>query len=178
MTDQELAAGIAEGKVEALEELVERYHRPILRYLWHAGGSREDAEDLATQTLLKIRADARNFKGLGSLRSWIFQIAYRELLQLRRRQALARLFSSKAEERTETLSDDAIVIAQALARLPLAQRNAFLLTEVEGLTVEEAAAALSVPPGTIKSRCHAARKRLQSLLGSTYGEHHAEPITE
>ena len=99
-------------------------------------------------------------------------------LQHKRRQVVAKLFATKAREQYAELNDDAIVIQQALARVPMAQRNAFLLTEVEGLTVEEAGAALRVPPGTIKSRCYAARKRLQSLLGSTYGEQYAEPVAE
>ena len=178
VTDQELASGIAEGKVEALELLVEQYHRPILRYLWQVGGSREDAEDLATQALLKVKSSIGGFRGKGSLRGWIFQVAYRELLMLRRRQTIARLLRPRATEQVQPPSDDAIVIAEALGKLPVGQRAAFLLTEVEGLSVEEAAAALEVANGTIKSRCHSARQRLKQILGPTYGESHAEPVIE
>lgn len=176
MTDQELASGIASGSTEALALLIERFHRPVLRYLWHAGGSKEDAEDLASQTLLRVRADVGAFRGEGSLRSWIFQVAYRELLRHRRRHALARLLTPKpAPEQT---SDDAIVIAAALARVPISQRAAFLLTEVEGLSVDETAAALGIPAGTVKSRCHHARLALRKLLGATYGETHVEPALD
>lgn len=176
MTDQELAAAIADGKREALEELIERFHRPVLRYLWHVGGSKEDAEDLATQTLLKVRAQAHRFRNEGTMQSWVFQIAYREFLHWRRRLAVVHLLTPRREELIDPPNDDAIVISQALRRVPLPQRTAFLLTEIEGLSVEEAGLALGIPTGTVKSRCHAARKRLQLLLGSTYGDKHVEPI--
>lgn len=179
MTDQELAAGIATGSVEALETLVSLYHGPLLRYLWQAGGSKEDAEDLATQALLRVRTDIHGYRSEGSLRAWIYRVAYRELLRHRRRQAVAMLWASKPRlEAAEGPSEDAIVIAQALAKVPADQRSAFLLTEVECLTVEEAAAVLCVPQGTVKSRCHHARLRLRKLLGSTYGETHVEPVVE
>ena len=61
---------------------------------------------------------------------------------------------------------------------PLDQRAAFLLTEVEGLTIDEAASALAIPPGTVKSRSHHARLKLRKLLGPTYGEPHVEPATD
>lgn len=178
VTDQQLASDIRDGKVEALEQLVEQYHRPVLRYLWHAGRSQEDAEDLAIQTLLKAKASIGGFRGDGTLRAWIFQIAYRELLSLRRRQTLARLLQPKVSERVDPPGEDGIVLAQTLDRLPLGLRAAFLLTEVEGLSVAEAATALGVPEGTIKSRCHSARTRLRALLGPTYGESNAEPILD
>ena len=178
MTDQELAAGIAQGNPEAIDALLDRFHRPVLRFLWHTSGSKEDAEDLAAQALIKVRATAHRFRAKGSLQSWIFQIAYREFLQHRRRQVLSRLLTPRVPVLSQPPSDDAIVIGQAISRVPLLQRNAFLLTEVEGLSVEEAGAALGVPPGTVKSRCHAARKRLQLLLGPTYGDEHAEAITD
>ncbi len=177
MTDQEFAAAIAAGHREALESLVKQYHRPVLRYLWHAGGSREDAEDLATQTLLRVRADACKFRAEGTLRAWIFQIAYRELLRHRRRQSLSHLVS-RAKGETLPPNEDAIVLSQALGTLPLKQRTPFLLVEVEELSVEEAAKVLGIPPGTVKSRCHHARLRLRKLLGPTYGEPHAEPAID
>ena len=71
----------------------------------------------------------------------------------------------------------AIVLTTALSRIPRDQRAAFLLTEVEGLALEEAAVALGIPIGTVKSRRHHARLKLRKLLGPTYGETHAEPAT-
>ncbi|MEZ0326454.1 MAG: RNA polymerase sigma factor [Fimbriimonas sp.] len=176
VTDQDLAAGLVNGETWALQMLIDGYHRPLFRYLWQAGGSREDAEDLSTQALLRVRGDIKGYRG-GSLRAWIFKVAYRELLRHRRRQALARLWQTTPEQH-EPSTDDALVIAEALSRIPLEQRSAFLLTEAEGLSVEEASLALGIPIGTVKSRCHTARQKLRKILGPTYGETHAEPATE
>jgi len=174
VTDSELVAGIAAGDLEALEALVGDYHQPVLRYLWQAGGSKEDAEDLACQTLLKVRSDIAGFRGQGTLRSWIYRVAYRELLQHRRPQALVRWIPFVGHETSTHDSDDALVLTEALLTIPIAQRTAFLLTEVEGLSTQEASAALGIPEGTVKSRCHHARMRLRKLLAPTFGERNAE----
>jgi len=58
-----------------------------------------------------------------------------------------------------------LVIARALAELPESQREAIVLVDVEGYSVEEAAALLDCPPGTIKSRCSRGRARLAESLG-------------
>jgi RNA polymerase sigma-70 factor (ECF subfamily) len=179
VTDRDLVSGIREGRVDALAKLIEDYHRPILRYLWQAGGSREDAEDLAAQALIRVRAEIAGFRGDGPLRAWIYRVAYRELLRHRRRQVLARLAPGKMRSHLPQASaDDAVVLAEALGRIPTDQRDAFLLTEAEGLTTEEASRVLGIPPGTVKSRSHHARLRLRQLLMTTYGEPHAEPAVD
>jgi RNA polymerase sigma-70 factor (ECF subfamily) len=176
VTDRELAAGLTKGDTEALQALIDRFHKPLFRYLWQAGGSKEDAEDLSTQALLRARLDISSYRG-GSLRAWVFKVAYRELLRYRRRQALAALLTRAVEPEAPS-ADDALIISEALGKIPLDQRSAFLLTEVEGLSIEEAAVSLRIPAGTVKSRCYTARQRLRKLLGPTYGETNAEPATE
>ena len=178
VNEQEMTSGVREGSVEALEVFIERFHEPLFRYLWHASGSKEDAEDLAVQALLRARTSIQGYRGDGTLRGWMFRVAYRELLQFRRREAIFRLITPKREDKSEPPNEDMVVISEALRRLPVAARSAFLMTEVEGLTISEAAAALGVSDGTVKSRCHSARQRLRKLLGPTYGECNAEPATD
>jgi RNA polymerase sigma-70 factor (ECF subfamily) len=57
-----------------------------------------------------------------------------------------------------------LVLEQALAQLPVDQRAAVVLVDVEGLPVEEAAAVLGVPGGTVKSRCARGRAKLAAAL--------------
>lgn len=179
MNDEALVEGIRAARPEAIRELVDQFHAPILRYLWQATGVKEDAEDLTSQTLLRARFEISRFRGEGSLRGWVFRIAYRELLRYRRSQAVRRFFIDKHPTPSPIgPNDDAIVLLEALRRIPPLQRDAFLLTEVEGMSTEEAAATLGVPAGTVKSRCHHARQRLRDLLSATYGEPHAKPAVD
>ena len=77
-------------------------------------------------------------------------------------------------------NEDFVIVQQALASLPVHQRTAFLLVEVEGLSTDEASSALAVPVGTVKSRCFHARKRLREILGPSYPEvsNYAQPIPD
>src|SRR3546814_13260335 len=56
------------------------------------------------------------------------------------------------------------MMEEAIERLPLDFRTAFVLREVEGLSVDETAALLAIAPATVKTRCLRARRRLQQLL--------------
>jgi len=171
VTDEQLAEALRRRDRDALAILADRYYGPLVRYLWQAGGSREDAEDLASQTLLKVRDEIGTYRHADAFRGWIFRIAYRQLLMHRRRRALAlRWFRESAEPISSGPIEDAWVVQEALARLHLGYRAALLLVEVEGLTIQEAADALGIPPGTVKSRCHHARARLRVLLAPTFLE--------
>jgi len=181
VNDIELAKKVAGGHADAMAILVDRYYAPLFRYLWHASGSREDAEDLASQTMIRARADIHGFRSSGPLRAWMYRVAHRELLRYRRRNAVARFFVQHVDvDDSAGWSEDLIVLSAALAQIPTAQRSALLLVEIEGLSVEEAAATLGVPAGTVKSRCFHAKKRLRELLATTYPEvaNHAKPIPE
>jgi len=179
--DRELVEKVGLGDPRAIATLVDRFYPSLFRFLWHASGSREDAEDLASQTLLRARADIRKFRAEGPLSAWMYSVARREYLQFRRRQVLASVFASRRRSLfADPTSDDVVVIQQALAQLHPNHRTAFLLTEVEGLSTEEVSTALGIPIGTVKSRCHHAKKRLRELLGPTYPEvsNYVQPIPD
>jgi len=157
------------GHPDAGRFLIAEYYRPLTRFLWHASACREDAEDLAAQTIGAAIKNSKRLRDPEQLRSWIFQIARRQLLQHRRR----RLFWPSKQEAaglTEGDLDGLFAIQDALGKLSSSHREAFLLTEVEGFSHQEAGLILHVPAGTVKSRAHHAKNRLRSLLQSTYPE--------
>lgn len=65
-------------------------------------------------------------------------------------------------------ADTAMDVRAALAALPVDQRLAVVLVDIEGLPVAEAAAVLDVPEGTVKSRCARGRVRLLTMLGPAH----------
>jgi RNA polymerase sigma-70 factor (ECF subfamily) len=179
--DIELARRVASGDAEAIARFVDRLYPSVFRFLWHASGSKEEAEDLASQAFLRARGDIHRFRGDGSLSAWMYSLARREYLRYRRRQALANLFRARTvKEVVPPHNEDFILVQDALARLPENQRAVFLLVEVEGLTTEEAARAIGAPVGTVKSRCFHAKKRLREILGPAYPEisNYAQPIPD
>jgi RNA polymerase sigma-70 factor (ECF subfamily) len=168
--EKELAERLLAGDPAALAVLVESYHRPLFRFLWHATGSWHDAEDLTSQAIMRAIRDIRGFRGEGSLKAWIFQVAHREFLGFRRRQGIVKLLTPKPQTEAPPPSEDIVILSAALGRLSIPHRETFLLVEVEGFTTEEAATALRTSPGTIKSRNHYAKLRLRELLAPAYPE--------
>jgi RNA polymerase sigma-70 factor (ECF subfamily) len=153
---------------------VREHYAPLYRFLRPLTGRREDAEDLALQTLQLGRTNIRRFDGRASLRTWLYRIAYREYLHWRRRQRWhLSLFSAPPHE--ESRYDavlDADLLRTAIAQLPDPQRVAFVLSAVQEMSLEEIAAVTGVPLGTVKSRLHHARKRLQALIQDAPEEMH------
>ncbi len=170
MEEKVLAERLIAGDSVALAALVESYHRPLFRFLWHATGSWHDAEDLTSQALMRAVRDIGGFRGQGTLKSWIFQVAHREFLGFRRRQGIVRLLTPKPAGDAPPPGEDLVILSAALARLSTSHRETFLLVEVEGFTTEEAAVALRTSAGTIKSRNHYAKLRLRELLAPAYPE--------
>ncbi|AIE85966.1 RNA polymerase sigma factor [Fimbriimonas ginsengisoli] len=162
-----LAKRLQAGDAGAWDRVVRQEYPRILRFLRHLSGSAADAEDLAQGTFVKAREAALKFRHECSLRTWLHKIAYREFTHwLRDRRETPELLPERAAP--EGRSDDAVVLAAAIAELPPDVRDAFLLREVQELTVREAAAVLGVPEGTVKSRNHTARERLRAMLAGTW----------
>jgi RNA polymerase sigma-70 factor (ECF subfamily) len=128
------------------------------------------ADDLTQETYLRAFRALPTFEGRSSVRTWLFGIARRTCADhiranVRRRRLLSRTvqLDPPAEHEYEDPSG-AVGAAQLLARLTPAQREAFVLTQVLGLSYEEAAETLGVPIGTIRSRVARARVDLVAAV--------------
>lgn len=162
--DLELARRIGARNPDALDDLVDRYHTPVYRFLRHLTRSVEDAEDLAQATLIRAMQGAGRYDGRAPLRSWLYGIAFREFGRWRRRRLWLPLPSTVAAPDEMGRIADAEVLLLAVAQMPQPMAAAWLLHEVEGLSVAEVAEALAIPEGTVKSRLHSARHKLRALL--------------
>jgi len=168
LTDKELAERIAEGDRDATEALVRKHHAALYRFLYHLTRRREDAEDLAIQTLQRARQAAGRYDGSASMSTWLHRIAFHEFTRWRRRKRwhLGLSHAPAIEERAYGAVLDGQILLEALSTLPDGMRVALLLTEVQGLSTQEAAVAMGIPVGTVKSRIHHAKERLRARLGS------------
>ena len=170
-----LAAHVA-GDPEAFGELVRRHQDRLWSVALRTTADPEDASDALQDAMVSAYRNAASFRGDSAVTTWLHRIVVNACLDRMRRRR-ARPTVPLPEEDGETgargLADprddlDAfelrMEIERALAALPDDQRAAIVLVDVEGWSVADAAVALRVPEGTVKSRCSRGRARLAVAL--------------
>ena len=160
----------------------DRLYRLALRLT----GDSATAEDVVQEAFLKLMRGADRIEGRSGLATWLYRVAYNASLdRLRERKALLQLPEDEHEaplprvltplpRSPEALLRDAETreaLERAIAELPHAQRAAFLLRDVEGLTTAEAAEALGLSEANLKVRLHRARLQLRERLAAFAASH-------
>jgi RNA polymerase sigma-70 factor (ECF subfamily) len=163
---------------EALREWVLRHHDDIYRFMNHLTRHHETAEDLAQQTFVNAYQALKGFREEASMRTWLHRIAFREYIAWRRKRRLTLpldVLRGYHDRRLDEVEGQ-VTLLSALHQIPAAQREVFLLFEVQQLSVDEVAAVTGIKPGTVKSHLHYARKQLRTLIGEACQEaiHEAE----
>jgi RNA polymerase sigma-70 factor (ECF subfamily) len=134
------------------------------------------AEDLVQDTVLKAISKQERFEAGTNMQAWLFTILrnlYFSAHRKTRREVEDADGSHAATMITIPDQEDRIVVQDleaALAKLPQEQREAILLVGAEGMAYEEAAEALGVKVGTVKSRVNRARNRLAEMMGLSGGD--------
>jgi RNA polymerase sigma-70 factor (ECF subfamily) len=185
LDDRALAALLAARDPAAVRLVTARNNQRLFRAAWAILKNRTEAEDAVQSAYLQVLAAVAGFEGRSSLSTWLTRIVINEALMRvraakRRRAALDQDSVVVLDDYREklmqgsmspTLPDGAVARAEiremletAIARLPDPFRVVFMLREVEGLSVDEAADALGIAPATVKTRHFRARRRLQDDL--------------
>jgi RNA polymerase sigma-70 factor, ECF subfamily len=183
--DEELLVEYAEAKTrEAFEELVHRYERELYGYLRRYLGSADLAEDVFQATFLQVHLNCRDFDPCRKFRPWLYRIATTRAIDLLRRDRRHKAVSLNAEASDiesgkEPLSreildfrdagpsrqleeaEDRQRIRSAVDKFPLRLKDVLVLVMFQGLKYQEAADALGIPLGSVKSRLHEAVVRLR-----------------
>jgi len=153
-----LAAG--DGDSQAFGKFVAATYSSIWRLCSYLVGA-ADADDAAQETFLAAWRSSSTFRGESSARTWLFVIARRCAERVASKQQRCLGLPDEATLRMASMGPEATVVAgDLLARLPPDRRTALVLTQVFGLTYEEAAAVCACAVGTIRSRVARARKEL------------------
>ena len=176
-SQQRFATVIASASIGAewaITALYRDFHPRLLRYL--RTQAHANAEDLASQVWLDVAAAVGRFEGdETAFRRWLFTIAHRRVVDLRRADARRRALLTpldRAYDAPDDTDPDARVIAASeteaalarIGRLPPDQARVILLRVVGGLTVEEVAAIVGKKTGTVRVLQHRGLKRLAEEL--------------
>ena len=168
-TDAALLRAHAAGDRHAFEELFRRHRPRLYRVARRRTLSAEDADDAVQEAMLSAHRGAGSFRYDASVGSWLHRIVVNACQDRLRRNAVRPTTAITDDDcvpvadRTAAL-ETALLVRQALLRLPVEQRSAVVAVDMQGYSVADAAALLNVAEGTIKSRRARARARLAVLL--------------
>jgi len=161
------------GGRRAFDELVRRWHRPLVAHAWRLTGDGETARDAVQAAWLEIVRGLPGLRDDAAFPAWAFRIVSRRAARAidarRRERDLASAIAAEPSDENLSDSDDAgdaerARLQRAIAALPSAQRAAIGLFYGEDMSVAETAVALDVPVGTVKTRLMHARRALRAAL--------------
>ncbi|MBI5532116.1 MAG: RNA polymerase sigma factor [Deltaproteobacteria bacterium] len=172
--DAVLVAALASGDLSSLGRLFDLHATSVRRFVLRLGVRPSDADDLVQEVFLDALKAASAFDSSHAVRPWLLGLA--TMIVRRHRRSISRMaariaswaWESKTQPQTpeEALesSHRAARMQRALTRLSQRKREVFLLVAVEGLSGDEAAAALGIPVGTVWTRLHHARRELMQRM--------------
>jgi len=178
LTDSELLIRFRAGDECALELLFERYEAPLYHFLLGMLRNHHQAEDALQETFIKALEKTGNVQP-DKFKSWLFTVAFREAMLLKRKQKRDPHQAIDAADMTADLgpsAEDGLLqgeqihqMRQLLEMLPPAQREVIRARIYEGKRYREIAATQGCPVNTTLARMHEGLKRLRSL----WEQHHA-----
>jgi RNA polymerase sigma-70 factor (ECF subfamily) len=173
ITDEMLFSRYRRGDARAFERLYQRYRKTLFRYLVRSSSDASEAEDIYHDVWSRVIHASNPFTE-GSFRAYLFQIARNVRIDRIRRQRMhlvtdeetlmAQPSAEPSVEERRHQQDCGERLLREVGQLPDEQRDAFLLKEDSGLTLEQIARLANVGRETIKSRLRYALKRLRAAL--------------
>ncbi len=188
LTEIELARQLITGEPDAFDRFVEHFRANIFHYSWLMCGHREDAEEVAQETLLRVFESFDHLREPERVRPWIFQIAKNACLMKRRKSVFAPSQELSLDDFLPQmdhagrhvklqiadwsgLPDDQLlqsemkqVLARAISELPENYRSVILLRDMEELSTLETAQTLDLTEDVVKTRLHRARLAVRQKL--------------
>jgi RNA polymerase sigma-70 factor (ECF subfamily) len=184
----ELARDLLAGKADAFDRFVEVFRSKIFQYALMMCGHREDAEEVAQDTLFKVFENFEQLREPERVRAWVFRIARNACYMKRRKSVFAPTQELSLDDLLphseqdgghrkleiadwSALPDDQVlrselrdVIQAAIQELPEIYRAVILLRDVEELSTDETAQVLDISPESVKTRLHRARLAVRRTL--------------
>lgn len=169
--DAALVAAAKAGSANAFSRLVERHQQAVRAFLRRTCGDWAMADDLAQETFLTAWSRLGGLKAGASVRAWLCGIGYHKHLTAIRAHRRQRLREAAYEAERPlaggAMTDERLTLEAAMAELPADQRACVALCLAADFSHQEAAEALDLPLGTVKSHVTRGRARLLQILGGS-----------
>ena len=184
-SDAMLVQRTVAGDQKAFELLVIKYQRRIQRLIGRMVRDVDLVEDIAQETFIRAYRALAQFRGEAQFYTWLYRIAVntakKALMELKRNPTVSEnSFKSDDDDETSPLENEltssetpesvlagkeiAHMVNAAMEALPEELRQAITLREIEGLSYEEIAEAMSCPIGTVRSRIFRAREAISEKI--------------
>jgi len=185
--DEALVAASNWGDQAAFDEIVARYARKLFRIACHIMHNAADAQDVVQETLIKVFRNLDRFRADSKFSTWLYRIVVNQsLMELRKQRTKASAAGVSLDpgadgelpidfsdwrpnpEEQYKQSELADLLNQALEQLRPALRVAFVMHDIEGLSLQETAEALSLSMAAVKTRSLRARLDLRERLAAHF----------
>lgn len=177
---------LRQGDRTALNDLCLRYADPAIRIAFSVTGSRALAEDAVQEAFIQVLRKIASLRNPDSFPTWFYRIVVNAAKRLTRntnRSLPFELITQDHPDPAAIIPDEAALEAEevrllwaAITELDEPHRLPIVLRYYIKLSEHEIAGALGIPPGTVKSRLHTARRLLHARLGGTGGAIEVKPI--
>jgi RNA polymerase sigma-70 factor (ECF subfamily) len=180
LPDIELIASAVRGKEDGFEELVRRYQRPIIGYVFRMLGDYEASLDVTQEVFIKVYNSLSRYSSEYKFSTWLYRIAHNAAIDHMRR-------NSVSQQSLETESDDGAYQLQfessnptpeqdhqqrewraeidiVVKRLPAPYRELIVLRHSQDLSYDEIAEVTGLPLGTVKNRLFRAREMMREIF--------------
>lgn len=162
---------------EEVDKLIRAHKDAVYRQLYRMCGSREDAEDVLSESLMRAYRAIGQLEDPEKFRGWLVQIGRRTCGKLKKKESLAPLIALAEEDLERLPAPDRLdqedrtleqelksCLLSAYESLPTGYQDAYRLRDIDGLTAEQASAQLGITIPNLKSRLHRARAALRAAV--------------
>jgi len=175
--ETEMISRCQRGDQDALKAIFDKYHKKVYSIAFGVVRQREEALDVVQEVFIKLFRSIKNFKGKSHFYTYLYRMVMNTAIDHKRKAGKQFMSSLDAEGSFEP-SDEAekgperILLQReleervklAMDELPAEQKAALIFRDVEGLSYQEMAEAMGCSIGTVMSRLHYGRKRMQESL--------------
>ncbi len=180
LTDGELIVDAVNGRVDGFEELVRRYQRPIIGYVFRMLGDYESSLDVTQEVFIKVYNSLRKYSPEYKFSTWLYRIAHNAAIDhMRRNSTTAQSLEAENADGTYQIQIESkcptpeqdherkewrTEIDAVVKCLPTAYRDLVLLRHSRDLSYDEIAEVTGLPLGTVKNRLFRAREMMREIF--------------